>query len=80
MPSRCCPRQEWEAVADFGHVSGIDFDLGRCKNCGRYLLATWWVGPESTYHVIRKDTAERWLKLQGTKELKRRLKKWFNGG
>jgi hypothetical protein len=43
-------------------------------------MATWWVGPESTYHVIRKDTAERWLKLRGTEELKRRLKKWFNSG
>ncbi|HUT36412.1 MAG TPA: hypothetical protein VNE39_23195 [Planctomycetota bacterium] len=74
---RCCGSQEWEAVADLGHAAGVDFDLGRCRNCGRYLMAVAYVGPGSTCIVVRRSTAEAWLSLQGTEELRRRLKKWF---
>jgi hypothetical protein len=74
---KCCENQEWVGVADLGHAAGVDFDLGKCKNCGRYLMAVFYTGPESTYVVIRRSTAEAWLRLQGTDELRRRLKKWF---
>ena len=73
----CCSKQEWEPVADLGHTAGVDFDLGRCKNCGTYLMAVFYVN-SITYNVLSKQEAERFLKLQGSPELKKSLKRWFD--
>ena len=73
----CCSEQEWEPVADLGHTAGVDFDLGRCKNCGTYLMAVFYVN-STTYNVLSKQQGERFLKLQGSPELKKSLRQWFD--
>ena len=73
----CCADRSWTPLADFGHAAGVDLDLGRCGNCGAYLMAVFYV--ESTnYVVISQEEAERFLKLQGTPELKKALKNWVD--
>jgi hypothetical protein len=76
-PNTCCSEREWEPVADLGHTAGVDFDLGRCKNCGTYLMAVFYVN-SITYNVLSKQQGERFLRLQGSPELKRSLKRWFD--
>ena len=71
----CCNDQEWEPVADLGHAAGVDLDLGQCKNCGTYLMAVFYVN-STTYNVLSKQEAERFLKLQGNSELKKALRRW----
>ena len=73
----CCEKQSWAAVADFGHAGGVDLDLGKCENCGAYLMAVSYTGP-TTYVVISNERAEEFLKLQGTPELKKALKHWVD--
>ena len=36
---RCCDRFEWVFLADFGRVAGVDLDLGRCGQCGMFVMA-----------------------------------------
>ena len=74
---RCCSEMEWEAVADLGHTAGVDFDLGRCKNCGTYLMAVFYVN-SITYNVLSDQQAKRFLKLQGSDTLKKALKRWLD--
>ncbi len=74
---RCCEQQRFEAVADFGHVTGFDLDLGRCASCGAWLMAVFWAA-STTYNMISQEQAERFLELQGTPELRRALKAWVN--
>ena len=74
---RCCEQQGFEAVADFGSVTGFDLDLGRCASCGAWLMAVFWV-TSTTYNVISQEQAERFLELQGTPELRRVLKAWVS--
>ena len=73
----CCSKQEWEPVADLGHTAGVDFDLGRCKNCGTYLMAVFYVN-SVTHNVLSKQAAERFLGLQGSEKLKKALRRWFD--
>jgi hypothetical protein len=77
---RCCDNQKWVAVADLGHAGRVDFDLGQCENCGKYLMATWYVGPESTCILLSKRKAERFLRIQGAEQLRRELKRWLESG
>ncbi len=77
--SDCCSDQEWTHVADFGHTAGFDFDLGRCANCGAYLLAVAYAD-RPTIHVIGKSEAESFLRLDGTPELKKALRRWVGEG
>ena len=72
---RCCERQSFELVADFGEVKGFDIDLGRCTSCDAWLMAVFWVS-STTYNVISQAQAERYQGLQGTPELRRALKTW----
>ena len=73
----CCDDLSWAAVADFGHAGGVDLDLGKCENCGAYLMAVFYV--ESTnYVVISNEQAELFLTLHGTPELKKALKNWVD--
>ena len=73
----CCDDLSWTAVADFDHAGGVDLDLGKCENCGAYLMAVSYV--ESTnYVVISNDRAEYLLSLHGTPELKKVLKNWMH--
>ena len=74
---RCCDELEWEAVADLGHTAGVDFDLGRCKNCGTYLMAVFYV-VSTTYNVLSKEEAEEFLQLQESPKLKAALRRWFD--
>ena len=75
--STCCPDQVWVAVADFGYAAGVDLDLGRCASCASYLMAVFYV--ESTNYIpISDERAEHLLALQGTPELKKELKRWFD--
>ncbi len=71
----CCDRQSWTAVADFGHAGGVDLDLGKCENCGAYLMAVFYV-TTTNYVVISRQQAEHFLSLKGTPELKPALKRW----
>jgi len=73
----CCSEQEWEPVADFGHTAGVDLDLGRCKHCKTYLMAVFYVN-STTYNVLSKQKAKRFLKLQGSAELKKTLRRWVD--
>ena len=72
---RCCDNQSWTAVADFGHAGGVDLDLGRCENCGAYLMAVFYVA-STNYVAISKEQAERFLALQGKPGFKKALKAW----
>ncbi len=73
----CCDNRSWAAIADFRHAGGVDLDLGKCENCGAYLMAVFYV--ESTnYVVIPNEQAEHFLNLQGTPELKKALKNWVD--
>jgi hypothetical protein len=71
----CCDQQSWTAVADFDHAGGVDLDLGKCENCGVYLMAVFYV-VSTNYVVITNELAEHFLALQGTPELKKALKNW----
>ena len=77
MRQVCCDKQSWSAIADFGHAGGFDLDLGRCANCGAYLMAVFYVS-STTYSVISNQQAAHFLKLQGTPELKTALKTWVD--
>ena len=72
----CCSEQEWEPVADLGHTAGVDFDLGRCKNCGTYLMAVFYVS-STTYNVLSEQQAERFLRLRGSPVLRKALRRWL---
>ncbi len=71
----CCDRQSWTAVADLGHAGGVDLDLGRCANCGTYLMAVFYV-TSTNYVTISREQAEHFLSLRDTPELKPALKRW----
>ncbi len=73
----CCENMEWEMVADLDSAAGADFDLGKCTNCGLYVMCIFYYASEN-YIPISKGMAERFLSLQGTPELKKALKRWFN--
>ncbi len=73
----CCADQSWTPLADFGHAAGVDLDLGRCENCGAYLMAVFYV-QSTNYVVISKERAEHFLELHGTPELKTALKNWLD--
>ena len=75
--STCCENMEWESVADLGSAAGADFDLGKCANCGSYIMCIFYCASEN-YVPIGKGVAERFLSLQGTPELRKALKRWFN--
>ncbi|MCZ6588576.1 MAG: hypothetical protein O7B24_11590 [Alphaproteobacteria bacterium] len=71
----CCDQQSWTAVWDFGHAGGVDLDLGKCENCGAYLMAVFYVD-STNYVVISNEQAQHFLTLHDTPELKKALKKW----
>jgi len=74
----CCARRKWEAVADFGHVSGLDLDLGRCAHCGAYVMAVVYNWPPN-YIVLDPDDAHRFLALRDhPRELRVELKRWLD--
>ncbi len=73
----CCDNRSWTAVADFGHAGGVDLDLGKCENCGAYLMAVFYVS-STNYVVISNEQAEHFLTLHGTPELKKALKNWVD--
>ncbi len=73
----CCEHMSWESVADLGSAAGADFDLGQCHNCGSSVMCIFYYTSEN-YIPISQGMAERFLSLQGTPELKRALKRWFN--
>jgi len=73
----CCDNRSWTAVADFGHAGGVDLDLGKCENCGAYLMAVFYVGSTNCV-VISNEQAEHFLTLHGTPELKKALKNWVD--
>ncbi len=73
----CCEHMSWESVADLGSAAGADFDLGKCTNCGSYIMCIFYYASEN-YVPIGKEMAERFLNLKGTPELKKALKRWFN--
>ncbi len=73
----CCDNRSWTAVADFGHAGGVDLDLGKCENCGAYLMAVFYVS-STNYVVISNEQAENFLTLQGTPELRKALKNWVD--
>ena len=77
--STCCNDQEWTPVADFGHAAGFDFDLGRCGRCGAYPLAVAYAD-WPTVHVIGEEEALAFLKLEGTPELRKALRRWVGEG
>ncbi len=73
----CCDNRSWTAVSDFGHAGGVDLDLGKCENCGAYLMAVFYVD-STNYVVISNEQAEHFLTLHGTPELKKALKNWVD--
>ncbi len=73
----CCDSLSWTVVADFGHAGGVDLDLGKCENCGAYLMAVFYVD-STNYVVISNEQAEHFLTLHGTPELKKALKNWVD--
>ncbi len=73
----CCDDRSWTAIADFGHAGGVDLDLGKCENCGAYLMAVFYVS-STIYLVISNEQAENFLSLHGTPELKKALKNWVD--
>jgi hypothetical protein len=73
----CCEEMAWAPVADFGHVRGVDLDLGRCQACGAYLMAVYRAG-STTNIVISDDQARHWLSLEGTDKLKQELRSWVD--
>jgi hypothetical protein len=77
--AKCCANPEWTPVADFGHAAGFDLDLGRCANCGRYLMSVYYYGA-SNYVPVSDDRAKEWLALQEEDplRLKAALKKWID--
>ncbi|MGR9107393.1 MAG: hypothetical protein ACU843_10745 [Gammaproteobacteria bacterium] len=74
---RCCEDFEWQEIADLGEAAGVDFELGRCTNCGAFILSVFYVS-STTYNVISKQRAEAFLALQGKAELKKALKRWIS--
>jgi len=71
----CCENQSWTAIADFGHAGGVDLDLGKCENCGAYLMAVFYVS-STNYVVISREQADEFLALGDTPERKKALKNW----
>lgn len=63
---RCCDQFDWVAVADFGHVAGVDLDLGRCDRCGRYVMAVFEPQEGSLTRVcLTNAEAQTFLSRQG---------------
>jgi hypothetical protein len=75
----CCEAMQWERVADFDSVTGIDLDLGRCKACGEYVMCVSYYGWDN-YVRVTEERAKYWLALQqeDPERLRRVLKAWAN--
>ena len=37
----CCGYEDFELIEELGHAESVDWDLGRCKRCGGFLLRQW---------------------------------------
>jgi hypothetical protein len=76
---RCCDVFDWTAVVDFGHVAGVDLDLGRCGSCGMYLMAVFEPQDGTLTRVcLTNAEARRFLSLQGDPAvLKAALEAWL---
>jgi len=76
---KCCENMKWEEVADLGHASGVDLDLGRCKQCGTYVMAIYsYFHGTPVYVTVNPADAERFISLLGRlHELRVALKDWL---
>jgi hypothetical protein len=76
----CCGGLTWAPVADLGHASGFDFDLGRCNVCGSYLICIAYAA-SGTYHRIPDERANYYLSLLNDDPARLRavLRKWADG-
>jgi hypothetical protein len=75
----CCDKFEWTLVADFDHAAGCDLDLGRCANCGGYVMCVSYYG-HGNYVPVTEEQAEAWLALQKQDPLKLKaaLRRWVD--
>jgi hypothetical protein len=65
-------------VVDFGHVAGVDLDLGRCGSCGMHLMAVFEPQDGSFSRVcLTNAEAQLFLSLQQDPvRLKAALEAW----
>lgn len=82
----CCDRLDFERLteepsdaADPGSAEGVEFTLGRCRNCHQLLMSCWVGG--GIAHCYAPVTLDFVEKLSAEGELKRRkcfLVDWWN--
>jgi hypothetical protein len=86
MRNACCDRlyfkrltEELSDLADPGSAEGVEFTVGRCRNCNQLLMSCWVAGGFAHYYeAVATDFVE---KLSAEGELKRRkqlLADWWN--
>ncbi|MCW5966750.1 MAG: hypothetical protein KIT83_22110 [Bryobacterales bacterium] len=68
---------QWTPVADLGHAAGFDFDLGRCANCSRWVMAVFYT--QTTYDCLTDEFANECLRLrEKPQELKSLLRRCYD--
>jgi hypothetical protein len=75
----CCSYETFELAEELGHVEAVDWDLGRCRTCGSYVLQTW--SPHAPdrvfYDRLTAEEGARFAASQG-RERVQLLKQWYN--
>lgn len=74
----CCEHPLFRLVEELGHAESIDWDLGKCANCGAYHLRTWSeYRPDALfYYRITDDHAQRFRSSEGRERIEM-LKQFF---
>jgi hypothetical protein len=76
---KCCDDPKYEQIEELGHVEAVDWDLGRCRSCGAYLLQQW--SEHAPLHVyldkLSEEEGERFRRSEGRDRLVL-LKRWYN--
>ena len=78
----CCSEQVFERhsspeIADIGQHQGVEYTIGRCKNCEAVLVHCWAGGVAGSTHVVSQELIDSWVAVPPMPR-KRVLDEWFN--
>ena len=79
----CCSEQEFERhsdpeIADIGKSKGVEYTVGRCKNCGAFLIHCWAGGVAGSTNVVSRDLIDSFV-AAAPESRKKLLSDWFDG-
>ncbi len=73
----CCAKPVWINIRDLGTANALEFDLGRCADCGQYVMHIYYQGT-SGYWVVAEEDAAELLEAAPGPERKALINRWLD--